>query len=128
MSDQNTQNGDHGVEADRLLSWPQVQAVTGLSRTTAWRRQRVGDFPTAVLVSPGRVAWLESEVRAWRDRRRPRSAGTLPSNPPNLGRAFSPVSSTTRPAAQSVSDESPTPIVRARKRPPVCEGQLGFGF
>ena len=51
---------------DRLLSWPQVRRLTGLSRTTAWRLQKTGDFPRPVALSPHRVAWRESDLAAWR--------------------------------------------------------------
>ena len=34
-----------GGRADRLLSWDRVHDLVGLSRSTAWRLQRAGDFP-----------------------------------------------------------------------------------
>jgi prophage regulatory protein len=55
---------------DRLLPWSRVQDITGLSRTTAWRMQRSGDFPAPVPVSPGRVGWSESELTAWKAARK----------------------------------------------------------
>jgi len=55
---------------DRLLPWDRVQDITGLSRTTAWRMQRRGDFPMPVPVSPGRVGWSESELTAWKAARK----------------------------------------------------------
>jgi len=45
---------DRHIE-DRLLPWRKVKDLTGLSRTTAWRLQKVGDFPVPVAISPGRV-------------------------------------------------------------------------
>lgn len=51
---------------DRLLPWKKVKDITGLSRTTAWRRQKAGDFPQPVVISPGRVGWRESEIAAWK--------------------------------------------------------------
>ena len=65
-------DGRPGGADDRLLAWPAVQAVTGLSRTTAWRMQKAGDFPLPVLVSKGRVGWWESELAAWKLARAPR--------------------------------------------------------
>jgi predicted DNA-binding transcriptional regulator AlpA len=47
---------------ESLLVWPAVRDITGLSRTTAWRIQKTGDFPLPVVVSPGRVCWWESEL------------------------------------------------------------------
>lgn len=55
---------------DRLLPWGRVQDITGLSRTTAWRMQQRGDFPTPVPVSPGRVGWSETELTAWKAARK----------------------------------------------------------
>jgi prophage regulatory protein len=35
------------------------------SKVSIWRWERAGQFPKRVQVSPGRVAWIESEVRQW---------------------------------------------------------------
>jgi predicted DNA-binding transcriptional regulator AlpA len=64
--------GRPGGRDDRLLAWPAVHDITGLSRTTAWRMQKTGDFPLPVVVSPGRVCWWESELAAWKIGRTPR--------------------------------------------------------
>ncbi|WP_283615414.1 helix-turn-helix transcriptional regulator, partial [Mycolicibacterium poriferae] len=55
-----------GGPEDRLLPWDRVRDVTGLSRSTAWRLQQVGDFPEPVRISPNRVGWWESELTAWK--------------------------------------------------------------
>jgi prophage regulatory protein len=47
------------------LSWLEVHARVGLSRTTVWRREQEGTFPLRVRISPGRVAWRESEIDAF---------------------------------------------------------------
>ncbi len=69
--------GEEGAAPEgRLLVWSEVQALVGVSRTTAWRLQQTGSFPTSVALSPGRVGWWESELEAWRknrERRRWRS-------------------------------------------------------
>jgi predicted DNA-binding transcriptional regulator AlpA len=36
-----------------------------MGRATAWRLERAGDFPPPVKISPGRVAWRESDILAW---------------------------------------------------------------
>lgn len=57
--------------ADRLLTKRDVRDRTGLGYTTIWRRERAGKFPRRRLLTPGRVAWLESEIEEWmRDRPR----------------------------------------------------------
>ncbi len=51
---------------ERYLSWPQVRPMAGnMGRATAWRLERAGDFPPPVKISPGRVAWRESDILAW---------------------------------------------------------------
>jgi prophage regulatory protein len=50
---------------DMFLRWPAVRAVTGISRTVAWRKERSGDFPKRRQLGPKSVGWLASEVQAW---------------------------------------------------------------
>ncbi|MFN3559241.1 MAG: helix-turn-helix transcriptional regulator [Brevundimonas sp.] len=64
--------GDPGDDRDRLIPWSRVRDLTGLSRTTVWRLQRTGAFPSPLTLSPGRVGWLDSEVAAWTQARRER--------------------------------------------------------
>ena len=61
---------------DRLLPWAKVEALAGISRTTAWREQKRGAFPAPVVLSRRRVAWRESEVVAWKAAR-PQSSTLL---------------------------------------------------
>jgi predicted DNA-binding transcriptional regulator AlpA len=63
------------------LPWKKVEPRVGISRTTAWRLQKCGDFPKPYVVSPGRVAYRESEVEAWKASRGHRSAATIRSAP-----------------------------------------------
>jgi prophage regulatory protein len=53
---------------DRFLREREVRSMTGLSRTTRWRLERIGQFPRRRQISPGAVGWLESEVLAWMNR------------------------------------------------------------
>ena len=50
---------------DRFLLDPEVEQMTGLSKVTRWRGEKDGTFPKRRQISPGRVAWLESEVVEW---------------------------------------------------------------
>ena len=50
----------------RYLRWKDVEFSTGISRTTAWRLQRDGEFPRPYLISRGRVGYRESEIEAWK--------------------------------------------------------------
>jgi predicted DNA-binding transcriptional regulator AlpA len=61
----------------RFLGWPEVRQAAGLSRTTAWRLQRAGQFPAPYSLSPGRVGYSEVEIEAWK-RWRTQSRGGRP--------------------------------------------------
>ncbi len=50
---------------ERFLREPEVQKITGLSRTTRWRLERDGKFPHRRRISTSAVAWVESEVQDW---------------------------------------------------------------
>lgn len=50
----------------KLLSWRTVRTMIGnLGRTTWWRLVRAGDAPRPIKISPGRVAWLETDILEW---------------------------------------------------------------
>ena len=68
MMKQSSQETDpHGTTLSRVLRFPDVKKVTGLSRTTIWRRIRDGEFPKSVKLGArgGSVGWLEDEVLHW---------------------------------------------------------------
>ena len=67
-----------GEGDDRALPWPQVRDLTGVSRATAWRQERAGDFPARVQLSPGRVGWWESEITRWKLSRTPSRVSPVP--------------------------------------------------
>lgn len=49
----------------KLLTAEQVTELTGLSRTSVWRLERAGEFPSRVRLSPNRVAWRADELQEW---------------------------------------------------------------
>jgi prophage regulatory protein len=50
----------------RLLRLPEVQRLTGLSRSSIYERMGDGTFPQSVPLGSGSaVAWIESELRSW---------------------------------------------------------------
>ena len=53
------------TSVQRFLFRPEVLRITGWSDTTLWREAKAQRFPAPVHISPGRVAWLESEVAEW---------------------------------------------------------------
>jgi len=50
---------------ERIVRAKEVIELTGLSRTTIWRMERVGTFPNRVSLGVGSVGWRWSEVSAW---------------------------------------------------------------
>lgn len=128
-----------GGPEDRLLPWDRVQDMAGISRTTAWRMQRSGDFPSPVPVSPGRVAWWESELTAWKGARgdaRPLEPPARPRLPGMPRRAPMRAASASMPATLAVHQdlpigpetEPPKPVKARRRRQPAHTGQIDFGF
>lgn len=60
---------------DRMLRAPEVMALTGLSRTTLWRRVRAGTFPAPVELGQNSIGWPASEISAWLKARARRTYG-----------------------------------------------------
>ena len=49
----------------KLLRFPSVREMTGLSRSTIWRLERRGEFPKHYRIAPNVVAWVEEDVADW---------------------------------------------------------------
>lgn len=114
---------DPDAPEGRFLPWREVKAITGLSRTTAWRLQKAGDFPQPYVISPGRVAYLQAEVEAWRASRRHRAVGESRSrNSPLQPRSVP--DPPQRPVPRATSEaggqacQAPLPIRRDKAGPP----------
>ena len=132
-----------GVD-DRLLPWGRVREIAGISRATAWRMQKTGDFPEPVPVSPNRVAWWESELTAWKATRKasgrvrprpfarprePKLFETARSAKPAVEAVKPTAPSTTPPAAHQGSLLLETPSCKPRRRGRrVSPDQIDFGF
>ena len=57
---------------DRIMRTSEVVKLTGLSKTTIWRRVRSGDFPMPVRLgsrATRSVGWREGEIERWIDSR-----------------------------------------------------------
>ncbi|MCB0689985.1 MAG: AlpA family transcriptional regulator [Saprospiraceae bacterium] len=48
-----------------ILRRKQVEARTGLSRSTIYERTKAGTFPVPISIGAKAVGWLESEIDAW---------------------------------------------------------------
>lgn len=122
----------------RYLPWKEVAHATGLSRTTAWRLHRRDEFPRPYPISPGRVAYLEREVEAWKAWRQHLgpSAGSPPiervAETPQPPRAR-PTLHPSRPPRQSDEDlrppkPAPNRSSMPRRRPRSDGRQINFDF
>ena len=49
---------------------PEVESLTGLSRTTIYKLMSSGDFPRPVRLTKKAVAWPESTIAAWLESRK----------------------------------------------------------
>ena len=50
---------------DRLIRRPEVERLTGLSRSSIYDMLRAGQFPPSVHLSKRCVAWHESAIQKW---------------------------------------------------------------
>ncbi len=48
-----------------IIRRKQVQAKTGLGRSTIYARMKAGTFPQAVSLGANSVGWVEAEIDAW---------------------------------------------------------------
>ncbi len=48
-----------------ILRRPQVEARTGLARSTIYDRIKAGTFPAPISLGEKAVGWIESEIDAW---------------------------------------------------------------
>ncbi|MBH9537925.1 helix-turn-helix transcriptional regulator [Novosphingopyxis sp. YJ-S2-01] len=54
------------VADDPLLTRLQVEAETGLSKTTLYRKMEEGSFPRPRRIGPNSVRWPLSTIRDWK--------------------------------------------------------------
>ena len=50
---------------ENLMRLPEDIKFTGFGRSQIYRLVNQGEFPKQIQISPGSVAWLESELEAW---------------------------------------------------------------
>ena len=58
-----------GLKRSRLMRLPEVVQLIGVSRSTIYRWMENGEFPRQVSLGGNTVAWLESDVEDWIQRR-----------------------------------------------------------
>lgn len=59
---------------NKLIRRPEVEALTGLSRSTIYDWMKRGEFPQPVKLGARLVAWRESDVTAWLEARKTKAA------------------------------------------------------
>lgn len=123
---------DLSISEDRLLPWKRVRELTGLSRTTVWRRQKAGDFPAPVVISPGRVGWRESDIVAWASSRRMRGP-TIERDPqpmpaPRIAPATALAATTVRRKASPVTPARAKRPATSRAKRGQSSNQIHFDF
>lgn len=60
--------------AERILRRPDVEARTGLSRSTIYAWMARGEFPQPVALGARLVGWKESDIQAWLEAREVKAA------------------------------------------------------
>jgi prophage regulatory protein len=50
---------------NKILRYQEVIELTGLSRSTIWRKEQAGLFPTRKQLGLNSVGWLASDVQHW---------------------------------------------------------------
>jgi len=53
------------LENERIIRFPEISKMVGLSRSTIWRREASGDFPKRVRIGKNSVGWKFSDVQRW---------------------------------------------------------------
>ena len=61
-------NAPHVPPCTWILRRPEVEARTGLSRSTIYLKIAQGIFPKPISLGPRAVGWLATEVEAWLQR------------------------------------------------------------
>lgn len=56
-------------KAPTILRRKQVEARTGLARSTIYQHVRAGTFPAPISLGAKSVGWIEAEVNAWLEAR-----------------------------------------------------------
>ncbi len=60
-----TQTSPSNDTKDRIIRPQEVQKIVGLSRTTLWRMERKGQFPSRVPLGTGSIGWRLSDIEEW---------------------------------------------------------------
>ena len=53
------------MQAPQIVKRPEVEAATGLSRSSLYRLAAAGQFPRPIRLGPRAVGWRADEIAAW---------------------------------------------------------------
>lgn len=67
----------------RIIRLPEVQAATGLSRSSIYAGTANGTFPSQIALGARAVGWYEDEVIAWIEQRAEKARATIAVNVTN---------------------------------------------
>ncbi|HFD8276796.1 TPA: helix-turn-helix transcriptional regulator [Raoultella ornithinolytica] len=56
---------DYGEKGDRLVREKERQYITSISRSTAWKLERSGQFPQRKSIGLKSCGWLLSDLLCW---------------------------------------------------------------
>ena len=51
--------------SERFVRLPEVRNLTGMSKTTIWRLEKVGKFPKSIKVTTRVTVWKFTEIQAY---------------------------------------------------------------
>ena len=54
----------------RIIRFPELHCLVGLSRTQTWRLEKEGLFPNRIQLGKNSIGWVEADVIAWIEERR----------------------------------------------------------
>ena len=57
------------MQAPQIVKRPEVEAATGLSRSSLYRLAAAGQFPRPIKLGPRSVGWRADELAAWIEQR-----------------------------------------------------------
>jgi prophage regulatory protein len=50
---------------ERFIRLPEVKNLTGISKTTIWRLEKIGKFPKSIKVTTRVTVWRYTEIQAF---------------------------------------------------------------
>ena len=57
------------MQSPQIVKRPEVEAATGLSRSSLYRLAAAGQFPRPIQLGPRAVGWRWAEILAWIEQR-----------------------------------------------------------